>query len=142
MIDLSNFIIEKIEDLVYNDIELKELDITIRDFYSLDVPNYPLIVVNQIENKPRGYSFSKEVYTDYTWQIEIKCQITDTENGTLEPQDACKLISSKVSDYMENTLKLRRLTIMPPIPYENGQYYSVYMRYSGKLNIVSNIISK
>lgn len=143
MVNLVDFIIDKIKDIIHNDSELNEMEIEVRQFYDISSQEYPMVIVQEIKNIPNinGYSFTGEKLTDLGWQIEFLSQDTEVGDNLLSAQECCEFISNKICDAIETELKLKRETYTPSMPLNSSRtIFTRYARYNSTYNVLTNIL--
>lgn len=153
MFDYSEYIIGQIRNFILNDNELKDLFHilektsdnetlqSIRKEY-VDSEVFPSIIVKTNQNVGKAYTMNRnEVITDFAVEIGVNSGLITIGEKSYSPPSACNFIMSKLSKFIERTLKLKRLFVIDPKPIdETNTIYFLPTRYRGSHELVNNTI--
>lgn len=145
MYNYTNFFIDKLKALAAADTDLSAILLPAN--IGAKNPNreadFPTVVVQTIQNEATGHTFTKEARTDIGIQIDVSCMDMIIEGVATDAADACWYISTIIGNYLEDVLRLSRVTQTDPIPIDiENQIFDQYLRYRMQHDLLNNIISK
>ena len=91
-------------------------NVTVRTSYSQADKDYPLIIVQEIDNVAKNYaSVSGEQRSVLSYQIDIHTtNAMTTGDAVVNAVDAGRLLMTNIDDALDGAYKLRRRSITPP----------------------------
>lgn len=127
----SNYILSK-----YN---IHDNIFPIHDRDDTEIIEFPCMAVEVITNETRGTRINGTATNFIGWQITILAQQFSTEL----PRDVSVDISLEVQDFLEESIKLTKLTATEPTPTPSDTtLYTTFLRYSATHNKLTNVIRK
>lgn len=145
MYNYTNFFIDKIKAFTLADVELNAIlpQANITKKQPPSSAKLPSVVIQTIENAADSHSFTQEAMTTFGIQIDISCMDMLIGNTFTTASDACDFIANKIGNYLEDDLRLARITVIDPIVTDaEKQIFSMYLRYRAKHNLLNNLITK
>lgn len=145
MYNYTDFFVGKIKTYALGDSELNAIlpQENIRKINAKEVAEFPSVIIQTIEDAANSHSFSGEAIASVSIQVEIYSQDMVIEANYTDASSACYYIAERVCAYLEEDLRLSRLTKIDPIPTDvENQVFTMYLRYTMKHDLLNNIISK
>lgn len=143
MVNLTQYMIDKIKDFIDADDGLKANSIVVNEYYDLENEDLPCVAVEQIENSARNFSFTGEAITNITWQIAVFGTTTKFDETVKKPSETTNFISQKIANFIESNMKVERLSFTVPMPIDDDKkIYGAFLRYRCFHNIIMNKLHK